>query len=92
MPLFKHKEKNRPDLTNQQTVNAPPNQPQHQHNNSYHDSAYFSNSNASTMDSRVQQPQVQQNHNGEGQRPGTTVTTTTTTTTSEYFQTSHSKP
>ena len=89
MPLFKHKEKNRPDVTNQQPATAPPNQPQHQHNNSYHDSAYYSNSNASTMDSRVQQPQQNQNH--EGQRPGTTVTTTTTTTTSKYFQTSHSK-
>jgi hypothetical protein len=91
MPLFKHKEKNRPDLTNQQTVNPASGQPQHQHNNSYHDSTYYSNSNSSTMDSRVQQPSPQpnqnqnqnQNQNREGQRPGTTVTTTTTTTTSK---------
>jgi hypothetical protein len=93
MPLFKHKEKNRPDLTNEQggnpVIGQP--QPQHQHNNSYHDSTYYSNSNSSTMDSRVQQPPPQQNQNHDGQRPGTTVTTTTTTTTSKSFHSSYSE-
>jgi hypothetical protein len=94
MPLFKHKEKNRPDLTNQQatnpTIGGQP-QPQQQHNNSYNDSTYYSNSNSSTMDSRVQQPAPQQNYNQERQPPGTTVTTTTTTTTSKSLHISHSE-
>ena len=86
MGLFKHKEKAaRPDLLNPTNATTP--QPSHSHNNSYHDSTYYSSSNVSTADSNSNTnskpapapSQVQ----AQGQPPGTTVTTTTTTTTSK---------
>ncbi|KAF8865604.1 hypothetical protein BDZ45DRAFT_668554 [Acephala macrosclerotiorum] len=93
MGLFKHKDKTRADVVSETPSSNPAStegsSPQHQHQNSYHDSAYYSNSNASSADAapspgpsqQQQQQQQQQPPQRQSQPPGTTVTTTTTTTT-----------
>ncbi|EKD13217.1 hypothetical protein MBM_08660 [Drepanopeziza brunnea f. sp. 'multigermtubi' MB_m1] len=87
MGLFKHKDKAKPDLLSpQQNNSVPPSERQqsprpqqlgHSQNNSFHDSTYYSNSNASSAESRTSQIPAQRPF----QPPGTTITTTTTTTT-----------
>src|ERR1700759_258632 len=85
MGLFKNKGKTQPDLnppqgTQNQGLPQPP-----QQNHSFNDSTYYSSSNASTADSRMNVNQNQQPPQNQNQPRGTTVTTTTTTTTSKSF-------
>lgn len=97
MGLFKHKEKAKLDVpsttapSTASSSNPPRNSNQSSTDQSYHDSAYYSNSNASTADSRPKEQPPIQNHQNQGQAPGTTVTTTTTTTTSKLNMSSPPK-
>jgi hypothetical protein len=84
MGLFKNKDKTRPDLNPPQgTQNQGLPQPPHQQSHSFNDSTYYSSSNASTADSRMNVNQNQPPPQNQNQPRGTTVTTTTTTTTSK---------
>ena len=85
MPLFKHKEKKEKDSSARPDLLQPsngPGQTLQRPNVSFinNDSAYYSNSNASSEDPRLRDAPSANQH----ARPGTTVTTTTTTTTSEW--------